>query len=101
MNLRPLDDRVVIEPNEEPTHTKGGIYLPDERKREVPTKGKVLAVGVGKWFANGERGALSVKVGDTVIYGRYAGADVEIEDVSYKIIRESDILAVEERHDRA
>ena len=92
INLRPLDERVVVEPLEAEEMTAGGIVLPDTAK-EKPQRGTVLAVGPGKLLDNGERGALSVAVGDEVIYGKYAGSDIEVEGRDVKILRESDILA--------
>ena len=92
INLRPLDDRVVVEPKEAEEMTAGGIVLPDTAK-EKPQRGNVLAVGPGKLLDSGERGKLSVAVGDEVIYGKYAGTDVEVDGREVKILRESDILA--------
>jgi chaperonin GroES len=90
--LRPLDDRVVVEPVEAEERTAGGIVLPDSAK-EKPQRGKVVAVGPGKLLDNGQRGQLSVAVGDEVIYGRYGGTDIEVNGVDVKVLRESDILA--------
>ena len=92
INLRPLDDRVVVEPVEAEETTAGGIVLPDTAK-EKPQRGTVLAVGPGRLLDSGERGELSVEVGDEVIYGKYAGSDVEVDGREVKILRESDILA--------
>jgi chaperonin GroES len=92
MKLRPLDDRVVVEPVEAEEMTAGGIVLPDTAK-EKPQRGTVLAVGPGKLLDSGQRGELSVAVGDEVIYGKYAGSDFEVENREVKILRESDILA--------
>jgi len=92
IKLKPLDDRVVVEPVEAEEMTAGGIVLPDTAK-EKPQRGTVLAVGPGKLLDNGERGTLSVAVGDEVIYGKYAGSDIEIDGREVKILRESDILA--------
>ena len=93
MNLKPLDDRVVIAQNEAENKTEGGILLPDTAK-EKPQRGKVVAVGPGKLQDDGQRGELSVKKGDEVYYGKYAGTEVEIGSKKYVIVRESDILAV-------
>jgi chaperonin GroES len=90
--LRPLDDRVVVEPVEAETTTAGGIVLPDTAK-EKPQRGTVVAVGPGKMLESGNRGELSVSVGDTVIYGKYGGSEIEIDGQEMKILRESDILA--------
>ncbi len=92
INLRPLDDRVVVEPVEAEETTAGGIVLPDTAK-EKPQRGTVLAVGPGKLLDSGDRGELSVRVGDEVIYGKYAGSDIEIDGREVKILRETDILA--------
>jgi chaperonin GroES len=90
--LRPLDDRVVVQPVEAEERTAGGIVLPDAA-REKPQRGKVVAVGAGKLLDNGQRGQLSVAVGDEVIYGKYGGTDIELNGDEVKILRESDILA--------
>jgi chaperonin GroES len=92
INLRPLDDRVVVEPMEAEEMTAGGIVLPDTAK-EKPQRGTVLAVGPGKLLDNGQRGEISVAVGDEVIYGKYSGSEVEVAGREVKILRESDILA--------
>jgi chaperonin GroES len=92
LKVRPLDDRVVVEPLEAEEKTAGGILLPDTAKQK-PQRGRVIAVGPGKLQDNGERHALSVVVGDEVIYGRYAGNDILVERKEIKILRESDILA--------
>ena len=90
--IRPLDDRVVVEPVESEERTAGGIVLPDSAK-EKPQRGRVLAVGPGKLLDSGKRGELSVTVGDEVIYGKYGGTDIELNGDEIKILRESDILA--------
>jgi len=90
--LRPLDDRVVVEPLEAEEKTSGGILLPDTAKQK-PQRGKVVAVGPGKLTEKGERIQLAVKVDDEVIYGRYAGNDIVVGGKDLKIMRESDILA--------
>lgn len=92
VTLKPLDDRVVVQPLEEEETTPGGIVLPDTAK-EKPQRGRVIAVGPGKLLDNGERAPMSVAVGDEVIYGKYAGTDVEVDGVELKILREADILA--------
>ena len=90
--LRPLDDRVVVEPQEAEEKTAGGIVLPDTAK-EKPQRGKVVSIGPGKLLDNGKRGELSVGVGDVVIYGKYSGTDIEVSGHEIKILREGDILA--------
>jgi len=92
INLRPLDDRVVVQPSEAEEVTAGGIVLPDAAQ-EKPQRGKIVAVGAGKLLDSGNRGELSVGVGDEVIYGKYGGSDVEVDGQELKILRESDILA--------
>ena len=94
LKIRPLDDRVVVEQFEAEEMTTGGIVLPDSA-REKPQQGKVLATGPGKLLEKtGERGQMSVKVGDSVFYGKYSGTEVELEGDTYVILRESDILAI-------
>jgi len=95
INLRPLDDYVVVEPVEEEETTAGGIVLPDTAK-EKPQKGRVIAVGPGRMLRNGERASMSVKVGDVVLYGKYAGTEVRIDEKEYSVMRESELLAVVE-----
>ncbi len=92
VRLRPLDDRVVVEPQEAEERTSGGIVLPDTAK-EKPQRGKVVSVGPGRMLDNGNRGELSVSVGDVVIYGKYSGSDIEVSGKDVKILREGDILA--------
>jgi chaperonin GroES len=96
LKIRPLDDRVVVERFEAEERTRGGIVLPDTA-REKPQIGKVIATGPGKLLEkSGERGKMSLKVGDTVFYGKYTGTEVEIEGDKFVILRESDVLAVQE-----
>ena len=92
MQLKPLDDRVVVQPLDAEETTAGGIVLPDTAK-EKPQRGKVVSVGPGKLLDNGNRGELSVSVGDVVIYGKYSGTDIEVAGKDVKILREGDILA--------
>ncbi|MCM8766645.1 MAG: co-chaperone GroES [Candidatus Omnitrophica bacterium] len=93
--IRPLADRVVVEPLEAEEKTKGGIILPDTAK-EKPQEGKVVAVGKGKTNEKGELIPLEVKVGDKVLYGKYSGTEVTVDEKQYIILREDDILAVVE-----
>ena len=93
MNIRPLYDRVVIKRCEEDKITPGGIVIPDSAA-EKPVKGEVIAVGKGKILDNGKLCSLAVKVGDTVLYGKYAGNEVKIGDEQLLVMRESDIMAV-------
>jgi chaperonin GroES len=90
--VRPLDDRVVVEPLEAEEKTPGGILLPDTAKQK-PQRGRVIAVGPGKLLDSGDRAPMAVVRGDEVIYGRYAGSDIEVDRKEIKILRESDILA--------
>jgi chaperonin GroES len=90
--LRPLEDRVVVEPLEAEEVTAGGIVLPDVAK-EKPQRGRVIAVGPGKLLDNGQRGTLSVGVGDEVIFAKWGGTEIEVDGDEIKILRESDILA--------
>lgn len=90
--LRPLDDRIVVESVEAEEVTAGGIVLPDAAQ-EKPQRGTVIATGPGRLLDSGNRGDLSIGVGDEVIYGKYGGSDVEVDGDEYKILRESDVLA--------
>ena len=92
LSIRPLDDRVVVKPEEAEETTAGGIVLPDSAQ-EKPQRGTVVAVGPGKLLDNGSRGTLSVGVGDVVIYGKYGGSDIEVDGQEVKILYERDILA--------
>jgi chaperonin GroES len=92
MKLDPLEDRIVVEPMEAEEKTKGGIVLPDTAK-EKPQRGKVIATGPGRIADDGTRIAPSVKKGDTVIYAKYGGTEVEVDGKEYMILRETDILA--------
>ena len=90
MTIRPLSDRVLIEPSEAEVKTAGGIIIPDSAK-EKPLKGKVVATGNGT-----KDEEMVVKVGDTVLYGKYAGTEIEVEGAKYLMMRQSDILAIVE-----
>ena len=94
--VTPLDDRIVVLPDSADEKTESGIYLP-EAAQEKPQTGKVIAAGPGKLTDSGERGALSVKKGDTVLFGKYAGSEVDIDGVEHKIMRESELLAIVEK----
>jgi chaperonin GroES len=96
LNIKPLDDRLVVEQNAAEEKTAGGIVLPDNAK-EKPTRGKVLAVGPGKLLESGNRGPLSVKVGDEVFYGKYSGTEVELSGKKYTVLKETDVLAIIDR----
>jgi chaperonin GroES len=92
VKIRPLDDRVVVEPLEAEEKSAGGILLPDSAKQK-PQRGRIVAVGAGKLLDSGDRAVLAVTKGDEVIYGKYSGNDIKIDSKEYKILRESDILA--------
>ena len=91
--LKPLGDRIVIKVIEDTEQTSGGIFIPDSAK-EKPQKGEVVAVGQGKMNEKGEREPMDVKVGDTVLYAKYAGTDIKMDGVEYKILSVKDALAV-------
>jgi chaperonin GroES len=93
MKVKPLKDRIVIKRLEGEEKTKGGIIIPDAAK-EKPLEGIVVAVGSGRVTEKGEVVALEVKVGDKVLFGRYAGTEVKIEDEEHLLLREDDILAI-------
>ena len=93
MKIKPLADRVVIKPLESIEKTKGGIYVPDTAK-EKPQEGKVMAVGTGRTTEDGKVVKLDLKVGDKVLYGKYAGTEVTVDGEEYLIVRESDVLAI-------
>ena len=95
MKLKPLHDRVIVANVAAEEKTAGGVILPDNAK-EKPNKGKVLSVGPGKLLEDGKLVALAVKKGDVVYYGKYSGTDVKVEGEEFKILREEDILGIEE-----
>ena len=90
--IKPLGDRVIVKPKEAEETTKGGIILPDTAK-EKPIEGSIVAVGPGK-YEDGKLVDLTVKVGDTVLYGKYGGTEITVEDEEYLIMRESDIYRI-------
>ena len=93
MAIKPLADRIVIKVIEDTEQTSGGIFIPDSAK-EKPQKGEVVAVGSGKTMDNGEKEPMEVKVGDVVLFAKYSGTDVKVDDVEYKIISLKDCLAI-------
>ena len=93
MKIRPLADRVVVQPTDEEEKQQGSIIIPDTAK-EKPQQGKIVAVGPGKISEAGQKIAMEVKVGDVVLYGKYSGTEVTIDDEDLLIMRESDVLAV-------
>jgi chaperonin GroES len=94
MNLKPLSNHVFLEPLEEEKTTKSGIVIPETAEKEKPMKGKVLAIGPGKLNEKGERTAMSVKVGDMVLFKKYGPDEIEIDGKKYLVGEEEDILAV-------
>jgi chaperonin GroES len=95
MKVRPLHDRVIVKRVEEEEKTKGGIIIPDTAK-EKPVEGKVVAVGKGKILDNGNQQPLEVKEGDKILFGKYAGTEINIEGDEHLIMREDDIIAIVE-----
>jgi chaperonin GroES len=93
MNVKPMEDRILLKPMEAEQKTAGGIIIPDNAK-EKPQKGEVVAVGPGKTNDNGQKIEMSLKKGDKVLYGKYSGTEITIEGQEYLIVRESDVLAI-------
>ena len=93
MVVKPLEDRILIKPMEQALKTDSGLYLPESAK-ERPVQGKVVAVGPGKLLENGKRAELSIKKGDVVVYGKYAGSEIEIKGLEHLILRESEVLGI-------
>lgn len=91
--LKPLGDRILLEPSEAEETTKGGIILPDTAKKK-PREGKVLAVGAGRLLDNGQRAPMGVAVGDVVVYSEYSGTEVKVGDKEYVLVGEDSVLAV-------
>lgn len=94
MKLRPLGDHVIVKPLKENEVTKSGIVLPDTVDKEKPEKGEVIATGPGKLMDNGQRAAMSVKVGDKVVFKKYSPDEIKVEDEEVLVLNESDIIAV-------
>ena len=93
--VKPLEDRILVRPNEAEERTKNGIYLPEQAK-EKPQMGKVIATGPGKLSEEGVRTPTQVKKGNTVLYGKYSGTEIEIDGEKYLLMRESELLGVVE-----
>ena len=93
MNLKPLGDRIVVEPTEQEEQTSLGIFLPETAK-EKPQQGKVIAVGAGKVKEDGKRIPLDVKEGDTILFGKYSGQEIKINGEEHLIMREDEVLAI-------
>lgn len=96
MSLKPLGDRIVVKVINHEEKTKGGIVLPDTAK-EKPTEGEVMAIGTGKVLENGQKLPLEVKVGDRIIFSKYAGTEVKLDGEEYVIFSERDVLAIIEK----
>jgi chaperonin GroES len=91
--IRPLSDRVVVEPRELETKTAGGIFIPDTADKDKPIQGTIIAIGTGKYI-DGKLLPLQVKIGDCVLFGKYAGTNVKLDDTEYLVMREEDIMGV-------
>lgn len=96
MNIRPLNDRLIVKRLEEEEKTKGGIIIPDNAK-EKPSQGDVIAVGSGKVLDDGKKQALEVKKGDRILFGKYSGTEIKVDGVEYLMMREEDVLGVVEK----
>ena len=94
MNLRPLNDRVMVRRLEEEEATRGGIIIIPDAAKEKPQQAEVVAVGNGKLMDDGQRAAMDVKAGDRILFGKYSGAEVKIDGEEYLILREDEILGV-------
>lgn len=94
MKIKPLDDRILIEPASKEQQTESGIFLPDTADKEKPEQGKVIAIGLGKIDNNGNRIPMTVKVGDVVLFTKYGPNEIKIDDKEYLIAKEEDILAI-------
>ena len=92
--IRPLADRVVIRPQEKEEKTRGGIFLPDTASKEKPQEGTVMAVGEGRLDDSGKRVPVAVQTGDTVLFAKYAGTEIKLDEQDYLILAEKDILAI-------
>jgi len=93
MNVKPLEDRVVVKPMDAEKKTSGGIIIPDNAK-EKPQKGEVVAIGPGKVNDKGQKIEMTLKKGDKILYGKYSGSEITIDGKEYLIVRESDVLAI-------
>lgn len=96
MNIRPLHDRIIVERIEEETKTAGGLFIPDTAK-EKPQQGRVVAAGKGKVTEDGKLLGMDVKVGDRILFGKYAGTEIKVEGKEYLMMREDDVLGVVEK----
>ncbi|MDD2999308.1 MAG: co-chaperone GroES [Erysipelotrichia bacterium] len=94
MNLKPLNDRVIVKPKDTVEKSKGGVILPDTASKEKPIEGVVIAAGPGKLNDEGKRTPLEVKANDKIIFSKYAGTEIKVDEENYLILREEDILAI-------
>src|SRR5438132_14377442 len=94
VNIKPLHDRVIVRPNKDSGKTPGGLYIPDTANKEKPQQGEVIAVGEGKYRDDGTRQTLDVRPGDRVLFGKYSGSEVKIDDEELLIMREDEILGI-------
>jgi chaperonin GroES len=94
MNLKPLNNKIILEAVSAEEKTKSGIIIPDTANKEKPEQGKVLAVGSGKLLENGERAKMDVKVGDTVIFSKYSPNEIKVDGKEYLVISDEDVLAI-------
>ncbi len=97
MELKPLNNKIILEAVSSEEKTKSGIIIPDTASQEKPDQGKVLAVGEGKLLENGERSKMDVKVGDTVIFSKYSPSEIKLDGSEYLVISEEDVLAIVEK----
>ncbi len=95
VHIRPLNDRIIVRRTEEQEQMRGGLYIPDTAK-EKPQEGEVLAVGNGKLLDSGQRTNIDLKVGDRILFGKYAGTEIKLDGEEYLILREDDVLGVVE-----
>lgn len=91
--IRPLSDRIVVEPKELESKSAGGIVIPDTADKDKPMQGTVIAIGIGK-FVDGKMHPLQVKVGDRILFGKYAGTNIKLDDTEYLVMREEDVMGV-------
>lgn len=96
MQLRPLHDRVIVKAVPKEEKTKSGLFLPDTAGKEQPEQGEVIAIGPGRMMENGNRSAMSLKVGDKIVFKKYSPDEVKVDGVEYLIMSESDVMAVVE-----
>lgn len=94
MELKPLSNKIILEPASAEETTKSGLIIPDTANREKPEQGKVIAVGPGKLLKDGERGKMGVKVGDVVIFSKYSPNEIKLDGKEYLVVSEEDILAI-------